>query len=210
MATVLVVMRSHQRDQRAAETAAAAAAARDKLIVENMDLVTANLHSITCRVWARRFDEKDLIAAGHLKMVELAALYDPSRGSSFKTFARKAIRGAMWELVRRRNWRESSHASMTRGDTKDDAGGPAFDVADERHMPAEVLESNRRNALAREAMTVLSARERTVVSRYYNEEGDLGQIGASIGISASMASLVHRQGLAKMQRYFALRGRRAA
>ena len=196
------------------EAPAALLQRRDALVLANMDLVNANVHSITCRVWARQFDPKDLISAGYVKLVELAGSFDPSRGTTFKAFARKGIRGAMWELVRRRNWREASHLSLTRPPDARDTGSPealpAFDVADPRQTPEELLEIERKHQLTEDAIASLSDREQTVVRRYYAEDGDLGTIGASLGISASMASLVHRQGLKKMQEYFALRGRTAA
>jgi RNA polymerase sigma factor (sigma-70 family) len=206
---------SSDRRARAAaiEEERARLARRDMLVLANMELVTANVHSITCRVWARQFDPKDLISAGYVKLVELAGQYDPARGVTFKAFARKGVRGAMWELVRRRNWRESSHLSLTPGKPESKNSLPeaaSYDLPDTRQTPEELLESSRKHEMAEEAIGTLTEREQVVVRRYYAEDGDLGTIGADLGISASMASLVHRQGLKKMQEYFALRGRSAA
>jgi len=178
-----------------------------KLVLDNMDVVHLQVRSIIiCRVWGQQFEKRDLIAAGYLMLVRKAGEFDTSRGSSFKAFARKAVRGAMWELVRRRNWKEASHLSLTSPAAE---GEPLFDVQDERQAPEELLRERRRRECADEALRTLSPRERALVERYYGDE-KLGAIGRDFGISASRASEIHRQALAKMQQHFALRGRLAA
>ncbi len=200
---LLLVMRPGQA-RRSRQTRAALlaerASQRNQLVLDNMDLVTCNLYSIKCRVWAPQFSEEDLIGAGMLKLIVKAAEFDPSRGPTFKAFARKPVRGAMWELVRRRNWREASHLELI---------PEQVEIHDTRQAPEETLHSTRRHALATEAMECLEPRERQLVTRYYDGE-KLGVIGESIGVGASMASLIHRTALAKIKRYFALRGRNAA
>ena len=171
----------------------------EQLILSGLDMVHRNAKSIVARCRAQ-FDKDDLVGAGVVALVGEADRFDPARGVSFAQFARKRVRGAMWELVRRRNWREASHLELV---------PEQVHVADTRQTPHELLTATLQRELAENAIAILDTREQMVVRRYYGDE-DLGSIGADLGVSASMASLIHRQALAKMQQYFALRGQRAA
>jgi RNA polymerase sigma factor (sigma-70 family) len=182
---------------------------RDELVLDNLTMVEKLATGILFQVRAAVVDRGELVAAGRLRMIVLAESFDGERGISFEGYARQAVRGAMWELVRRRNWKNSSHQSLDSVSANGEDLECAPQVADERQTPEELLESARKRALAGEAMLVLSERERYVVVLYYRDH-DLGAIGKQLNIGASMASRVHRQALAKMREYFRLQGRRAA
>jgi RNA polymerase sigma factor (sigma-70 family) len=173
---------------------------RDRLIVDHLADVARDAQFIASR-FGSRFDKTELAAAGVVKMIEIAASFDASRGALFWTFVKKAVRGAMWELVRRRNYRESSHLELMAEHVM---------VADFRQSPEEAFAAAERNRIANDAMSVLDARERVIVQRYYAGEEDLGVIGLDFGISASGASAVHRKALSKMATHLARRGLKAA
>lgn len=175
--------------------------ARDKLVTDNMVLVEQGLRSIRAVMWGPQFEAADLRGAGFIMLVKKASRFDPKRGHTFEAFARKAIKGAMWELIRRKNWREASHLQLV---------PELVEIADDRQGPVAMLEFSRIHNLAEEAIqNALTAREERLVRRYYSGE-DLGRIARDWGISQSGASKIHVGALKKMREYFRLRGRTAA
>lgn len=169
---------------------------REQVILAHIGHVERDAQYIASRFGAR-FDKSDLAAEGMLKLTAIAEEFDPTRGASFWTFAKQSVRGAMWELVRRRNYREASHLELI---------AEQVQVADSRQGPEEAFAAVEQQELARDAMTALDARERVIVGRYYAGEENFGVIGLDLGISASMASRIHCQALDKMQLYLRRKG----
>ena len=200
--------------------------ALELLIVAAMPMVEKNASSIA-RLMPARIDKQDLVDAGYLALVERAQTFDGSRGTTLAQYARLGVRGAMWELVRRRNWREMSHWGIqTHEAAETSAGGAAGTICagsdsykeglapisfmiDTRQAPDVLLEEARKKARSAEAVSCLDARERMVVERYYAGE-ELIAIGREIGLCKQTMTNIHRRALGKMQEYFRLRGIKAA
>lgn len=85
---------------------------RDLLIEQHRSYVQALaveiFHSLAVRV-----DLSELVAYGHLGLVEAAERYDPRRGVTFPTFAHYRIKGAIYDGLREMGFRSRSvHARL--------------------------------------------------------------------------------------------------
>ena len=85
---------------------------RDLLIEQHRSYVQALAVEIS-RSLAVRVDLSELVAYGHLGLVEAAARYDPRRGVTFPTFAYYRIKGAIYDGLREMGFRSrSAHARL--------------------------------------------------------------------------------------------------
>lgn len=75
----------------------------------------------------------------------------------------------------------------------------ADSYADDRDGPYEGLQSEGFRANLLEAIASLPERERMVMSLYYDEELNLREIGAIIGVSESRVSQIHSQAVIRLQ-----------
>ena len=175
------------------------------------------------RQLAGAVDLQDLLDAGYVKLVEKAQHFDSTRGVRLEAYARKAVRGAMYELARRREWKERSHSQLPAEGGFTTIGGRVLEgdgetrrpnterfLSRDDQNPETLLEEKRRRATAVDAMQCLSDRERYVVSRYY-DGWNLTEIGAQIGLPRKdSVCRIHTRALGKMRAYFAMRGIKAA
>jgi RNA polymerase sigma factor for flagellar operon FliA len=77
--------------------------ARDRVIVENLRLVNMIASSIR-KSLPVHVDFHDLVQAGTLGLIDAASKYDSERQSSFPTYAKHRIRGAILDSLRRLDW----------------------------------------------------------------------------------------------------------
>lgn len=84
-------------------TDAATTAAQDRLIRENLPLVSWGVGEIAARV-PRFVPRDDLESAAMYGLYQAARTYDESRGVPFAAFARQRIRGALLDELRSRDW----------------------------------------------------------------------------------------------------------
>src|SRR5919205_3774400 len=75
----------------------------DVLIQEYAPLVKYIAQRLACRLPASVCLD-DLISAGVLGLLDAIAKYDPTRGTTFKTYAELRIRGAMLDELREWDW----------------------------------------------------------------------------------------------------------
>src|SRR5215831_10682364 len=75
----------------------------DALIQDYAPLVTYLAQRLTCRLPAW-IGLDDLISAGVLGLMDAIAKYDPTRGTTVKTYAEIRIRGAMLDDLREWDW----------------------------------------------------------------------------------------------------------
>lgn len=105
------------------------------------------------------FDLDDLISEGHVGLIQAATRYRPSahNRTPFSAFARKRIRGAIMDSVRRRHYTENTHHPLPEG----------FDPSLANTENATLDE---RITLARlqRALTWLTPTQRGVLLRYYS------------------------------------------
>ena len=78
-------------------------AAREKLILDNYDLVKAIARKIRSRL-PRGVDVDDLIGYGIVGLIEAIDRYDDSRSVPFEAFARPRVQGAILDALRAIDW----------------------------------------------------------------------------------------------------------
>ena len=74
--------------------------ATEQLILDSQDYVEALARDIL-KGLPRKVRFEDLVGYGQIGLVEAAGAYDPSRGASFRTFAYRRIRGAIFDGLRK-------------------------------------------------------------------------------------------------------------
>jgi RNA polymerase sigma factor for flagellar operon FliA len=91
----------------------------------------------------------------------------------------------------------------------DDEDGPGFEVSDEQAgTPASRFEEEGRRAALADAIEGLPEREKILMSLYYDEELNLKEIGAVLGVTESRVCQLHGQALTRLRaRLSAWRGR---
>lgn len=82
------------------KTGGAARASPEELAERHLSLVVPIARSFKNRL-PSSVDFDDLVGAGNLGLVEAARRFDPARGTSFGTFAKHRIRGAITDSLRR-------------------------------------------------------------------------------------------------------------
>lgn len=80
-----------------------------------------------------------------------------------------------------------------------DEGGDATDVADRAADPLRETEGGALRAAVADAIAGLPERERLVMSMYYDDELNLKEIGAVLGISESRVCQLHGQALVRLR-----------
>jgi RNA polymerase sigma factor for flagellar operon FliA len=170
----------------------------------------------------------DLERAAELGLVQAANSYDPSRGSSFVTYAYYRIRGSVYDELRqsRRATKVEITANEYRtGYAPDESFGGKTDSAEietatskvvmsyllsiddlSHEIVSKAVESPMDRMLRKErketihrALKQLPTRNREVLRGYYFQELSLKQIGHRMGISESRVSRIHAKGLEKMR-----------
>lgn len=81
------------------QTSTAPAVARDELIEQHRPYARALAAQIS-RTLPQQVDFNDLVAYGHVGLIEAAERFDPRRGVSFQTFAHYRIKGAIYDGLR--------------------------------------------------------------------------------------------------------------
>ncbi|MEW5833581.1 MAG: RNA polymerase sigma factor FliA [Lysobacterales bacterium 13-68-4] len=88
--------------------------------------------------------------------------------------------------------------SLTAPDDGD--GSPAMDVADANSLgPAEGLEQDGLRQALIDAITTLPEREQLVMSLYYEQELNLKEIGAVLGVTESRVCQIHGQAIIRLR-----------
>lgn len=81
----------------------------------------------------------------------------------------------------------------------DNDNGGNFDPPDQSSGPLEELEQNHFRAALTKAIQHLPEREQVVMALYYDEELNLREIGAVLGVSESRVSQIHSQAMLRIR-----------
>jgi RNA polymerase sigma factor for flagellar operon FliA len=85
-------------------------------------------------------------------------------------------------------------------ESNDDEDGPGFEVSDEHAgTPASRHEEEGRRVALAEAIEGLPEREKLLMSLYYDEELNLKEIGAVLGVTESRVCQLHGQALTRLR-----------
>jgi len=174
-----------------------------------MGLVRFYAHRIHARVW-RHIALEDLMQEGVVGLLQAQQRYVPGMVPSLAKFARRRIKGAMYDFVRaqipgsRHQLRAPEILSLdvpicgeegdelTIGETLTSVDDPERDVL--RAEQSRVIGS---------AVDALPERERLVMRRLYFSGDDISymtEVGREIGIGGSRVSQVHTKALCRMRR----------
>ena len=88
---------------------------------------------------------------------------------------------------------------LSREDLSNDDDGDFPDLPDHNDGPLEQLEASHFRAALIDAIERLPERERLVMSLYYDDEMNLREIGAIIGVSESRVSQIHSQAMLRLR-----------
>src|SRR3569623_551641 len=144
---------------------------QDEIVTKHAPLVKRIAYHLMSRL-PPSVQADDLIQAGMIGLLEASRNYDAGQGASFETYAGIRIRGAMLDEIRRNDCAPGS---------VDRVQNDAF-----------------KRSLS-DAIASLPDRERLVMTLYYDEELNLREIGAVIGVSESRVSQIHSQALIRLQ-----------
>jgi RNA polymerase sigma factor (sigma-70 family) len=156
---------------------------RNRFLEARNALVEAHLHlvpDIAGRIHAGlppSFDLEDLISEGNLGLIKAATRYRPRahNRTPFSAFARKRIRGAIFDSVRRRHYTENTHFPLVLeiGDGELETNITAFTPATEENIDSTIALGR----LAR-AMTWLPRSKRRVLLGFNSSTKTPQQQGA--------------------------------
>jgi len=95
---------------------------------------------------------------------------------------------------------DASRSRVLSLDDNDDEDGPRFDISDELGgTPSSRHEEEGRRAALAEAIDGLPEREKLLMSLYYDEELNLKEIGAVLGVTESRVCQLHGQALTRLR-----------
>ena len=95
---------------------------------------------------------------------------------------------------------DASRSRVLSLDESDDEDGPGFEVSDEAAgTPASRHEEEGRRSALAEAIESLPEREKLLMALYYDEELNLKEIGAVLGVTESRVCQLHGQALTRLR-----------
>lgn len=81
----------------------------------------------------------------------------------------------------------------------DDGESVAFNLADERPSPFQLLQDENMRVSLVQAITELPEREKMVMAMYYQEDLNLKEVGAVLGVSESRVCQLHSQAILRLR-----------
>lgn len=164
-------------------------AARNKLVEEHIDLVRPIAAQIA-RKLPPSFELDDLIAEGYTGLITAAVRYRPQAhgGTPFSAFARKWVRGAILDSVRRKNYVENTRASM---EGLEAAAPPTVELA---------IDKARLSKRLMKAVGELPDRLRVVIDLHYGAGLELVEIAPKLDRSAWSASKYKADALKELRK----------
>jgi RNA polymerase sigma factor for flagellar operon FliA len=201
---------------------------KELLLTQHMPLVKRLAHHMKAKL-PPSVEVDDLIQAGMIGLFDAISRYEETHGAQFETYAVLRIRGAMLDELRNSDWLPRSTRQNMRkietamkislsdyqdllGDSgghqlvyyedfkgEDDDGSflDRYSIDDDDPLRA-LLETDFRQAVIN-AIDNLPPREKILMGLYYEEELNLKEIGAVMGVSESRVSQLHTQAVARLR-----------
>lgn len=183
-----------------AQTAAQAAIAQRNAYVEaNLDLVDQIAAHIAKRL-PPCFELDDLKQAGALGLIDAAAKYKRSLNVPFRFFAQIRIRGEILESIRRRRYRDATHAELE---------AAIYERPDQTTSVVSIDQGIAAGQVARRvrsAMDGLGDADRKVLEIYYYRQERLAGVGEEFGVRQSRSSQLLQRAHRMMQRQLLMHG----
>jgi len=172
--------------------------ARNRLVVQNLDLVE-RIAKFFVQQLPPCFDLQDLTQAGNLGLIDAASKWDPTRRVPFRMYAQLRIRGEILESVRRRRYRDATHAELE---------AVHFERADPAAVQAidEPIGRAQIRRQVREALAGLSDKDREVIVLYYWRDKLERGVGDAFQVSESRGSQLLSDARVRLRRQLEMRG----
>jgi RNA polymerase sigma factor (sigma-70 family) len=133
------------------------------------------------------FDLDDLTQVARIACWRAAMEYQPKRGVEFKKFAYRAVRGAVIMSVRRRAWKEATHAEM-----------PA-DVSQQELTREESLNRERVLSSLERAVESLEEPDRGVIRLHFLAGWEMTAVARYLNLGLTSAYQIRSRGLAELR-----------
>lgn len=156
------------------------------------------------------FDLADLEQVARVATWAAAREYAPSLGVPFTAFAYKRVRGACFMSVRRRYYRDATHAPIpellmaTAGSRlnsgNNDGKRVLLHILDPAPQPDEREHFARMNALMLDALGSVPRRQQAVLSLHYLAGIAMPIVARKLSLSVTLAYTLRREGLAYLKR----------
>ena len=159
----------------------------DALLEEHLPAVRRQALALQVKL-PSGIDLDDLIQAGTVGLLDALQRFDANAGASFSTFASQRIRGAMIDELRTRDWLPRSVRRNAR----------AVDQCVHRLEQKLGRPAEQREQLTA-AIETLPEREKLLLALYYQEELNLKEIGAVLGVTESRVCQLHSQAVSRLR-----------
>ncbi len=191
---------------------------RDKLALEHLEWALGIAKHVASMLptW---FTEDDLTGPVELALLKQAAKYDPARGIPFRAFAARRIYGACFDSVRRKEYKERGHLTLTPTEYGIGHGGSGFGeysknktAAGERYADAAIIdpapgpeeqaaecEQTRHQVRVWAVVQRLPSRHMLVILGVYGGGSTLVELSEKVGVGAARLSQIHREALGMMR-----------
>jgi RNA polymerase sigma factor (sigma-70 family) len=100
-------------------------AARNRLVEAHMDLVQEIAQGIAATSAGSKIDPADLFEEGVVGLLQAAQNFEPAKGVPFEAFARRRIKGAIFDGIRRYHWVGKRDYKRLRGAQGESKIGPS-------------------------------------------------------------------------------------
>ena len=184
--------------------AAGDAAARERLIVHNLRLVS----HIVRKYYSSSRMQEDLVSVGSLGLIKAVDSFNIENGARFATYAAKCIQNEILMYFRQQR-KLQSEVSINDAIDVDRDGNPLtyIDVISCEENMAEDLDLRLDGARVRGYVnTVLGERERQIIRLRYGLDGKVAltqrEVAALLGISRSYVSRIEKNALDKLRAAF--------
>ncbi|PKV11245.1 sigma-70 family RNA polymerase sigma factor [Xanthomonas prunicola] len=180
--------------------------ARDFLVTEYSPWARLVAADVYRRIGRRDLDWADHLQNAHVGMLEAMTRYDPSRAIPFTLYAKRRVRGAVFNGVRQQ--KRSSRAEDSIDVVADDTGGlegfigSILEIATQHLVehatdawPGRDLAEEQARGILAQAMLQLAPRTREIFMSHYYLHKPFVQIAGELGVTKGRVSQLHSQGL---------------
>jgi RNA polymerase sigma factor for flagellar operon FliA len=181
-----------------------------QLTVDHLRLAASIARSMSKQL-PRHLDPQDLEQDARLGLMDAALKFDARRNAAFGTNARRRIRGAIIDGLRRTDHLSRDERTSIKAEGADAPAGALHPkTADE--IPGVLVAPDRyaveaeRDRLLHDAICTLPARWRIVIRAYYHGGKTMREIGLGLGVNESRVSNIRARALRRLRQRLEAQG----
>lgn len=164
---------------------------RDALITEHSGIVAPIARALAARL-PPCFEFDDLYQAGMMGLLHAAEVFDPRRNDSFPDYAKRRVRGAMYDAVKGRNYDYAFFREINDANEPRAAASPELTL-NESIDQAGVLDR------VWEAFDALDARSRRVLTLHYLKGRTFESLEGRMGVTRGRLSQIHLAAIERLR-----------